>query len=296
MPLSLHKLWIVARFELGEALRSRLVVVVLTVYGAGAALGAYVFSRILAAAEQAARDALLPSLSAHLPDDIVRRQALPRVLSSLIDDAALREELSRIEPLALFYGFMALHLVAPLVLMTSSSAHASDLAQGATRFVLTRCGRASWALGKLLGHALLLGVGLLVGAVVTAGVAYLQARLDGPSLLWLLRAAFRAWIYGMAYLGIFSGLSLLGRGPARAWALSVFAMFSLWLGHALSQAEWLPERAPGAQYLAWLFPAQYQLRLWSPDWLTSLFAMSALLGIGAAAFALGLLGFRRRDA
>jgi hypothetical protein len=73
-------------------------------------------------------------------------------------------------------------------------------------------------------------------------------------------------------------------------------MFSLWLGHALSQAEWLPERAPGAQHLAWLFPAQYQLRLWSPDWLTSLFAMGALLGIGAAAFGLGLLGFRRRDA
>jgi hypothetical protein len=296
VSVSWRKLWIVARFELGEALRSRLVVVILTLYGAGAALGAYLFAKLLAAAEEAARAALAESLSASaLPADLLRRQAFPRVLSGLIDNEALRAELSNIEPLALFYGFMALHLVAPLVLATSGGAHAGDLAQGASRFVLTRCDRLSWALGKLLGHAALLAVGLLVGALVTGVVASLQARLDPASVVWLIRAAFRAWVYGSAYLGIFSGVSLVAGAPARARMLCVLVLFGLWLGHGLSQADALAQRAPGAQYLAWLFPAHYQLLLWSPSWLESLPAMLALLLIGSSGFALGFWAFARGD-
>ena len=292
-----RKLLIVGRFELGEALRSRLVVVVLALYGAGAAVGAYLFSKALAAAEQAARAALLGTMSAHdVPEDLVRREAMPRLISSLVDDPRLREELSRIDPLALFYGIMALHLVAPLVLMTSGGVHATDLARGATRFVLTRCDRLSWALGKLAGHAALLAGGLLAGALVTAAVASGQGRLDLGNLVWLIRAAFRAWVYGIAYLGMFAGLSLVVRAPARARALSVVLLFGLWVGHSLTQADWLSARLPGAQHLGWLFPAQYKLMLWSPSWFDSLPALLALLGIGGAAFALGHLAFRRGDA
>ena len=127
------------------------------------ALGACTGGRVSSgAAERAVRDNLPTALGAHdVPEDLVRRQALPRVISGLVDDPALREELIRIDPLALFYGFMALQLVALLVLFTSGGVHASDLARGTTRFVLTRCDRLSWALGKLLGHAALLAAGLL---------------------------------------------------------------------------------------------------------------------------------------
>lgn len=292
-----RKLWVVARFELGEALRSRLVVVILTLYGAGAALAAYLFAKALAAAERAARSALADSMSAHdIPEDLVRREALPRVISAFVDDPRLREELSRIDPLALFYGLMALYLVAPLVLLTSGGAHASDLARGATRFVLTRCDRLSWALGKMLGHAALLATGLFAGALATALVAYGQGRFDLGSLFWLLRAALRAWVYGFAYLGIFSAVSLVIRAPARARALSVLVLFGLWLGRALSQSDWLVRSFPGVGLLAWVFPAQYELLLWSPSWLTSLPAAFALLLIGSCAFALGHLVFARGDA
>lgn len=292
-----RKLGVVARFELGEALRSRLVVVILSLYGAGAALGAYVFAKTLGAAERAARTALEDSMSAHdIPDDVVRREALPRVISAFVEDPKLREELSRIDPLALFYGLMALYLVAPLVLMTSGGAHATDLARGATRFVLTRCDRLSWALGKMLGHAALLGTGLFTGALVTAAVATGQGRFDIGSLLWLLRAAFRAWVYGFAYLGIFAAIALCVRAPARARALSVLALFGLWLGHGLSQSEALAQRLPGLPLLSWLFPGHYQAFLWSPSWLTSSSAMLALLMIGAGAFALGHAVFARGDA
>lgn len=292
-----RKLVRVARFELAEALRSRLIGAVFALYGAGAALGAYVFSKTLDAAEAAVREQMSGTLSAHsIPDDLVREQALPRVISFLVADDALARELSSVEPLALFYGFMALNLVAPLVLMTSGGLHAGDIASGATRFVLTRCDRLTWALGKWLGHAVLLGVGLSVGALATALVAAVRGGIDAGSLLWLLRASFRAWVYGLAYLGLFSWVALAVRVPSRARTLSIALLFALWIGHALCSGGYVAERVPALRYLVWLFPAHHELGLWSPSWLSSLPAMLALLALGLGALGLGHALFRRADA
>ncbi len=295
--MSWRKLWIVAQFELAEALRSRLVIVILGLYGMGAALGAFLFTKALGAAEDMARSALLANMSAHqVPDDLVRREAVPRLISGLVSDPELRQELSRIDPLALFYGFMALQLVALLVLVTSGGAHATDLSRGATRFVLTRCDRWSWSVGKLLGHAGLLAVGLTLGALVTSLVAFGQERGDAANVLWLLRAAFRAWVYGLAYLGIYSAIALTVRVPGRARALSIVALIGLWIAYSSTQSSWLGARVPAVEQLGWLFPAHYKLLLWSPNWLESLPAVFALLAIGGAAFALGNWLFGRGDA
>jgi ABC-type transport system involved in multi-copper enzyme maturation permease subunit len=295
--VDLRKLGVVARFELAEALRSRLIVVVLALYGAGAGLGVYILSRMLEAAEAAVRDSMLGTLSAHaVPDDVVREVALPRVISFLVKDEELQKELLAVEPLAIFYGFMALMLVAPLVLVTSGSAHAADISSGATRFVLVRCDRLSWSLGKLLGHALLLALGLGVGALATAVVAFYTTGFDPGSAAWLLRAAFRAWIYGLAYLGIFSAISLLARAPARARAASVAMLFCLWVGHTVCESSLVAARVPFLSKLVWFFPSQYERLLWSPSVFDSVPAMLALLLIAASAFALGYAGFRRADA
>lgn len=295
--LDARKLGCVARFELAEALRSRLVGLVFALYGAGAALGAYVFSKALQAAEEAVREQMFGTLSAHaVPDDMVRREALPRVISFLVDDEALARELSSVDPLALFYGFMALNLVAPLVLMTSGGLHASDIASGAARFVLTRCGRLTWALGKWLGHAVLLGAGLLLGALATALVAGLSRGIDASSVFWLLRASFRAWIYGLAYLGLFSALALGVRVPSLTRTLSILLLFALWIGHSICSGGYIAERVPPLRHLVWLFPAQYELALWSPSWLASVPAILALVALGLGALGLGHAAFRRADA
>jgi hypothetical protein len=291
------KLIRVAQFELAEARRSRLIGVVFTLYGAGAALGAYVFSKTLEAAEGAVREQMLGTMSAHaIPEDIVRQQALPRVISFLVADEALARELSGVDPLALFYGFMALELVAPLVLMTSGGMHAGDIASGAARFVLTRCDRLTWTFGKGLGHAVLLGVGLFLGALATALVAALRGGIDAGSFFWLLSASARAWAYGVAYLGLFSCVALGVRVPARARTLSIVLLFALWIGHSICEGGYFTERLPPLRYLVWLFPAQYELGLWSPSWSSSSLAMLALVSIGLGALALGHALFRKADA
>ena len=288
-----RKLALVARFELAEARRSRLIGLVLALYGAGAALGTYIFAGTLAGAERTVRDSLDGALS--VPDDVVRRQVLPGLIRFWVDDPALQKQLLDVEPLAIFYGFMAFNLVAPLVLLTSGNAHASEIASGGTRFVLTRVDRLSWALGKLAGHALLLLIGLFVGASAAALVAWSGAGIDVTSAVWLGRVSLRAWVYGLAYLGLFSFVALVVRSPSRVRSFSVALLFLLWIGRALCSSPLVTAQVPLLAHLVWVFPGQYELALWSPRWLESLAATGALLAIAGVAFTLGYASFRRGD-
>lgn len=288
-----RKLALVARFELAEALRSRLIVLVLALYGAGAALGTYIFAGTLAGAERTVRDSLDGTLS--VPDNLVRQQVLPGLIKFWVDDPALQNQLLDVEPLAIFYGFMAFNLVAGLVLVTSGNAHASEISTGGTRFVLTRVDRLSWALGKLAGHAVLLLVGLFVGAFATGVVAWSGSGIDATSALWLGRVSLRAWVYGVAYLGLFSLVGLVVRSPSRVRSFSVALLFLLWLGRALCSSPLVTAQVPLLAHLVWVFPAQYELALWSPRWLESLSATGALIAIAVCAFALGFASFRRGD-
>jgi ABC-type transport system involved in multi-copper enzyme maturation permease subunit len=292
-----RKLGIVARFELAEALRSRLVIVVVCLYGAGAALGSFLFIQALNAAERGVRASLDAALVSHAqPDADVQRDAVRQILSAWVSDRDLLADLLSADPLALFYGFVSLQLVGVFVLLTSAGTHSADRSRGTTRYVLTRCDRLSWSLGKLLAHALLLAVGLTVSALATAAVGLWQGRFDVWSVLWLSRAALRALMYGLAYLGIFSGISLAIRAPAPARVASAVALVGLWFGHALSDWGWLARQIPGLHAAVWLFPAEYQERLWSPSWLVSGAAALALLGIGGLAFAVGQRSFSGADA
>jgi hypothetical protein len=292
-----RKLGVVLRFELAEALRSRLIVVVLCMYGLGAAFGAFAFVKTLDAAERSVRDSLGQTLSAHdLDSEQMRQEAKSQILSRVVQDRDLLADLVAVDPLALFYGYMALALVAPFVLLTCAGAHARDLRRGATRFVLTRCDRLTWALGKALAQACLLALGLAVSALATAAVGLWLARFDSATLFWLGRAAVRALMYGLAYLGIFAGLSLGLRVPGPAVAGSVLVLFGLWLGHGLTRWSWSGRELPPLRAAAWLFPGQYQELLWSPSWLVSGGAALALLCMGALGFAAGHWLFLRADA
>jgi hypothetical protein len=125
-----RKLWVVARFELLEAIRSRLFVVAMALYGAAATLGSYVFLKAVDAAEQAARRSLAANLhidASQLPAHLIREKALP-MFASFVEDEGIRQELLRMPPLTIFYGYMAQSLVVLLVLVISAGTMAADIA------------------------------------------------------------------------------------------------------------------------------------------------------------------------
>jgi hypothetical protein len=297
--LDLTKARVVARFELMEALRSRSALFMIGLYAIGAAVGAWIFVHALDAAEQTARNALAEAMRVppeSLPKDLVREKALPRIASTL-EDERLRDVLLTVDPLGIFYGFMAQNLVPGLLLLVASGTHAADLESGAARYALFRVDRASWALGKSAGQAGLLATGLLVGALVT----YLVGR-DPDAGLGLAmftslgRASLSAWLYGLCFLGLFSGVSMVSETPLRARGASFMLLCVCSIGHAVVTSDALKARAPGFQYARWVFPAEYKDGLWLTDPVAFLVSVLGLATIGAAGFALALWFFERRDA
>jgi ABC-type transport system involved in multi-copper enzyme maturation permease subunit len=297
--LNARKVWIVARFELIEALRSRLFIVVMALYGAGAAIGSFAFLKTVQAAERTLRHelALTTGLSeSQLPKDLLQEKILP-MFSALVEDEATRDALLEMPLLAIFYGYMALNFVALLVLVVSAGTMAQDLQNGSARFALFRTDRLSWATGKLLGQEALLAVGLLVGALLAGTVGALVAENFEPiTWVWLMRASLRTWLYGSAYLGIFCGLSLVVRTPLGARALALLTLIVFGIVHGILTADLANQQLPFLHHFGIVFPAHHKGALWSPELASYLPAASALLVIGAVGFLAGHLIFQRRDA
>lgn len=297
--LDVKKAALVARFELLEALRSRLVALLVLLYGGGAMLGSRIFLGLLSAAEDATREALAADADlppSALPEDLVREKAMPWLIGFVQDDAT-REQLLRMDPLSIFFGYASLKTVAVLVLLIATASIAQDVERGATRFLLFRCDRLSWTLGKTVGQAVLLLAGLGLAALGTLLVGtWVDGAFDLSRLGWLLVTALRSWVYGLAYLGIFSAISMVSKTPLRARAGALLAWLCLGIGHAVLTSDWLAELLPFAQYAAYLLPAEHQAALWSSTFAVHVAASAALLSIGAASFYGGYQVFEGRDA
>jgi ABC-type transport system involved in multi-copper enzyme maturation permease subunit len=297
--LDIRRTWVIANFELNEARRSRLATFALGLYAAIAGLGTYSFLRTFAAIEETARTALANATgvdASTIPPNLVRDKAIP-MLAALETDPGIREQYLRMDPLGIFYAKLSIHSVVLLVLTVSATAIASELSSGSCRFVLTRCDRLSWSLGKGFGHASLLAVALLLGALVTAAVGLqMDPNYHVATGKWLLYSSFFSWVYGVAHLGLFFGISLLSRSVSQARSRAVFLTIALGIAHAFLNTDLARERLPGATYLVYLFPNHYQDALGSADWKAFIPATLALFLLGSGAFMAGVFGFRRRDA
>ena len=290
----LRRLAIVARFELRDALRSKLVWMVVGLFAGGSALGSLVFIKALQGAEAGTREMIAQQTGASpdaVPMDQIKTQALQGIFS-LFEDEGVRSTLMGMQPLAIFFGVAAIYAIPLLVLGLSAGAHASDIQSGAVRFTIFRCDRTTWAVGKMLGHLLLIALGLAIAALVSGIIGYLyQPEFSSGTWGDLLLSSLRAFFFAGAYLGIFSGLSLMTRAPLLARALSLAALFVCGVGHFLaSNTRVLPS---GARYF---FPGHYEGGLWNADLAIYLQSAFALLLFGAVGFALGIAKFRRIDA
>lgn len=293
---------IVAAFDLGESLRSRKVLAVLVLYVAGAAAAAGIFLMILRELENTLAAGLMVAGTRRpgtMTEALLASDEFRHMLAGLVGDEGLAASLVRVPPLALLYGWLAFTFVPVLAVLTSADAIAAERATGSLRFAIVRTDRLSWAVGRFGGQAALMAVGIAVGALAVwiVGLFAWSGFAPGPTAAWLLRMAGRAWIHGLAYLGLTLGASQLVRGANAARAVALGALIACGVLRLVLEWDRVTDHLPVvAPVVAALLPGSHTLDLWRPAFGDRLPALVALAAFGIAGFALGHLRFARSDA
>jgi ABC-type transport system involved in multi-copper enzyme maturation permease subunit len=292
-----------ALFDLRESLLSKRALALLIVYLGGSIATAALFVEVLQEMERAVAEGLAVSITGKpgtMAGELMHSEEFVRLLTWLLgNDEELAQELASMPPMALFYGWASLSMVPALAVFTSSESISRELHSGSCRFAFFRISRASWALGKFGGQAVLLALGVMVGAAGTWAVGwYGLANFDGPgTAMWLVRSSFQAWVYGFAFLGFAMGVSQLTRSVALARALGLIGLAGLVFLGSLTTHGPVVEYAPLLfESLHLLFPKAYKLELWRPELLDRLPAIVMLLGLGGLYFSLGHIKLARGDA
>jgi len=293
---------LVAWFDLRESLRSWKALALLVIYLMGAMAAAGIFVQILAEIEQTMADTLQVAQTSRpgaMTASLMESEQVLDMLSGLIGDRGLAEQLVSTPPVALFYGWLSMAFVPILVTFTSAESISSELSSGACRYSLFRSDRLSWAAGKLAGQSLLMAVGILAGAAGVWLVGWYGMNSFEGALTagWLLRFSARAWVYGFAFLGMTLGISQLTRSINGARAMALIALIVAAAGGGLLTVPEITEHAPLlADTVRQLFPNAHKLDLWRPEANIRMGAMVMLMALGTIAFAAGHQWMSRRDA
>ncbi len=251
-PSFLRDTTLVARFEIAEAVRSKLLLVMLLLFLGAGSLGAWGFTKAVQRIEQEA-SSVVPGVSVKID----RSSPLYRnLIQRFVHDPAKAEYFLSLPPIVFFYAWASLGFMPWLVLFLSAETIASEVSSRGIRYSLLRTGRLPYALGKMAGQAV-----ILAGAAAAAALAYYAVSwklLGGveaggiargmlcywplillhnlPFLAWALFASMatasanlsRILSLGgavvLAILSALSGWSFLQRGPVSAglWKLASF--------------------------------------------------------------------------
>jgi len=294
--------WIVARFDLGESLRSRKAIIFLALYVAGAIGATILFTELLQNIEEQLAEQLLVARTdqpGSLTQAVMESPELHAVLARLVHDDALATALLGLPPVALVYHWIALTFGPAFVALTSSDTISGEVATGSIRYALIRTDRSSWAAGKLIGQGVLLMFGLSLGALGAWVTGYVQLASFDPwaSATWLAHYAITAFIFAFAHLGLVMGVSQLTRSVPWSRALGLLSLVLCFGVHGWLSREHVQESAPVlVDSIRQFFPAAHRLDLWRPEWLDVAPGAIALLAIGLTLFTLGHLRLARRDA
>jgi len=305
----LRNVGLVAGFDLYESLRSLKALALILIY----VLIAFGATALFSQAVNGLFEEVTEKLGPQAADKLLESDEMLELVTKLTGNEADARELLRIPFIALFYQGVIVTFMPLIMVLTSSDAISGQIASGAARFSLFRTDRASWALGKLVGQAALMMVGILVGALVCWGTGMaLLDRIDAANALyWLLRMSFRGAFYGFAYLGIALCASQLvrtnfaARGIALAIAMGCFVagriFTSMRVRALMDQGKDLTPEELDNYLGVWgvlgkLVPSGHAGALIKPDVAERAGGMLGLLLIGLAFFGLGFWRLYRRDA
>ena len=292
--------WRVARNELFDSFRSRRVLVVGLLYLAGSAAATLIFIWAVHKVERQLAETMgvaIASGTGSVTATLWKSDGFRHFVIGIAGDKDLAKTLLAIPPLALFYGWLAFAFTPALVMLTASTRVSEEVSSGSVRFVLFRVSRLEWCLGKYAGQAFQLFVALLLSAAAAwvAGLCRMHFFEPAATAQAMLAFACKAWIYGMAFLGVAMAVSQWCAAPNLAMALG----FLGWI--ALASLSGISDHYAGDgwcriwEVLNALTPGGHRADLWWGDAPHAAPASLYLLALSIAYLLLGYATFSRRD-
>lgn len=290
----------VAAYELGEAMRTRLLQLVLLGYCGGVAMSNMLFFAALSQAEASLAETMgVPPTErpGALVGELVKNGQLLDLIGPVVGGGGGSELLQR-PVLALWAGAVSMVLLPLVLLFSASGSIAAEVRTRSVRYLLCRTGRLQVGLGKLVGQLLLAAVAGALGALVTwgMGMTLMVGNPPGALALELLNRTARAAIFALPLAGMGLAASQWVSSPNGARFLGgLVALGTLWAG------DWLGEHA-GPDTLGRLADLGTLLLgegLWTDLWATDLGSLQAAaarcVALAVAWYALGYAVFARRD-
>ena len=296
--MSWRRIWQSAVFELFSAMRSRRAIVVAVLYLVVSLLCMGGSITLLGKMEDQLSQVLQVEKAEGTKSGVVsaalwKSKPFQKLVRGALKDSLVYDDICGKHPAELIYAWFVLLLVPPLTLMLSANRAASEIGSGSVLYMITRVTRLEWTLGKYLGSALLIMVGLLIGAGGAWAVAFF--KLAGADVAALFPAmlgwSLKAWALSLSWLGLALGISHFFKSGAKAdgvaWVmLLVFAAVPDWL-------RWFGGRYA---FLAVLFPSTVEKSLWRSSFAPVATATVWLLMLGLCYLSAGYAYFSRRDA
>jgi ABC-type transport system involved in multi-copper enzyme maturation permease subunit len=292
--------FVIARNELADSVRSRRAIVVLILFVFGSLLVCNGFVSALHKIEgQLAEMLMLPKAQTPgaVMDSLWQSRHFQRMVKDLLGDRDIATQLMSVHPMALIYGWLAFAFSPVLVMLTASPRIAEELGSGSIRFVMLRTSRGAWCLGKYVGQALMLILALTLSAL--ACWCLMRFRLMGMNSLVVAQGmviySWKAWLYSIAYLGLALGISQTTRSQNKAMAMG----FGAWMLFAILGVASKHLAGDGWRQL-WhgvnmILPYGHRLDLWRLDMVHQVEAATFLITLGVVYLFIGHAFLVRRD-
>jgi ABC-type transport system involved in multi-copper enzyme maturation permease subunit len=237
---------LVARYELAEALRSKLLIVMVLLFVGAGALAAWTFTQFVDSIEQnAARVTGAPT--ARRPGATMRRMrdsgSYRDLVRFMVRDDEKADYFAAIPPIVAFFAYFALNVTPFLVLLTSAETIATEVALRSIRYSALRTGRLEFALGKALGQALIIVGVTALAALVFYVIAW--ASLAGFEHAATARGLLSFWprvlLFTLPFLGwaMFASMITRSANLARVLSLGGGVALAIIAGLANHPPRWL---------------------------------------------------------
>ncbi len=214
----------------------------------------------------------------------VGKEKIEEALVFFLKDPDVAHELVNMPLFVAGFFWVTLTFLPFLIALMSADLVSAEVRHKSARFLMLRCTRESFLLGKLMSHGLLIVVASALANV--ALLLYAMARLpefDGASTLILMG---RFWALALCFAFCYLSLAALVSSLIDSVPVALLALVGILIGFSILS---LSDR------MAWAVPSHYKLGLWSPRFETAGGSVAAFLAFGALFLGAAWYRLRRRD-